>query len=323
MNLLDLLLSRMMVFDEESGGGSGDNEETTQTPKDMMKELDEMMEGDKGGSETPKTPVADEIELEVGDEAGVEGDLELPVESKEEKKKLVGEEAKEAVEKVKKEEVSEADEIRKDMLAFAATQLRSAGITPEDALTGEGEEKVVEKVIEKVEEPTPVKDIKVKPLEISDELWEKVKDDKDAFAELINGIQDRVASAVKEQVLLDAIPTVQKYSRNYITSVNQVETFYRENPELNSFRPVVGFISAKLAQEKPDLDKGELMKQTEKEAYRLLRLTKGKTPPDNGVAGKTKPPAFGETGTRRGKPGEKVFKNKMQKELDEMSSIDK
>ena len=305
---MDLLFSRMMVFDEEGGSGS------TQSSKEIMSELNELMENDNGETETPKATAAEDIDLEEKEDEG-------PAKASEEIK-----EEKTPVEEEKKEEVkedpktSEVDELRKDFMDFASTQLKAAGISSEEALTGEKEEvaKVEKPAPVKVEEPPPVKAVKVKPVELSDELWEKIKDDKESFIEFMESFKSAIASSVKEEVLLESIPTIQKYSRNYITSVNQVEVFYRENPELNPYRTIVGFIAAKLGQEKPELNKDEIISTAGKEAYRLLKLTKGKTPPDNGAQGTTRPPAFGVTGTRKSKPGEKVYKNKMQEECEEM-----
>ena len=324
----------MMMFDEESGDGGADTEQTTQTPKEIMGELNELMKDDSGGSETPKTVDVEKIKLELEDDTGLEEASEASetTDKKDEDKKdltageIVEKEKIEAKEKEEEDKKPTAeDEMRKDFLDFAQTQLKAAGISPEQALTGEEGEKgvKVEKVIEKVEEPTPTKVPTVKPLELSDELWEKVRDDKEAFVELINNIQKSIASAVKEEVLLESIPTVQGYARNYITSVNQVEVFYRDNPELNPYRPIVGFIAAKLGQSKPDLNKDDIMKETGKEAYRLLKLTKGTNPPDNGAPSRKTPPPFAESGTRKGKPGEKVYKNSMQKELAEMNTADR
>lgn len=323
MNLMDLMLSRMVVFDEEGGGSGGEvevvDETSTQAPKDIGAVLKGMFEEIEEATETPKIVDPKDIDLET--EIALEEEVKPKTPDEGTETELSKEEA-EKIEKEKEEKEkkpSAIDEMRKDFNDFATTQLRTAGITPEEALTGDGEkvEKKVEKVVEKVEELAP-KSTAIKPLELSDELWEKVKDDKGAFVELMNNIQKGIASAVKEQVLLESIPTVQKYSRNYITSVNQVENFYRENPDLNPYRTIVGFIAAKLGQEKPELNKDQIIKTAGKEAYRLLKIQKGKTPPDNGATGKIKPPAFGETGTRKGKPGEKVFKTKLAKEMDDM-----
>lgn len=328
MNPIDLLLSRMVVFDEESGGGEVTDESTTQTPKNIGDELNNMFKEIEEATETPKIVDPKDIDLELEKDTDLEEEGKPKTSEEEtEDEKLAAKASKEEAEKIKKEKEEEdekpsaIDEMRKDFNDFASTQLKAAGITSEEALTGDGkgEKKKVEKVAEKVEEPI-LKDTTIKPLELSDELWEKVKDDKGAFVELMNNIQKGIASAVKEEVLLESIPVLHKYTRNYITSVNQVEIFYRENPELNPYRVFVGYIAAKLGQEKPELNKDQIIETAGKETYRILKLTKGKAPPDNGTLGKTKPPAFGETGTRKGKPGEKVYKNKIQKELEEMNA---
>lgn len=318
-----------MMFDEENDSGGGDGKETTsQTTDDIKKELDAMVES-LGGTTTPNVKNSDEIELDLDMQDGdkkVEKKKEEQVAEVEEEKPKVAvqkeEEKEEDKEKFKEEETkeSEIDRIRNDFKSFAETQLANAGITTDGALA---EDKVVEsekkkEPVAKVEPEQP-KPVELKPIELTDELFEKLRENKDEFVDFLNNREKLLSSAIKEQVLLETIPTNKKFIESYVSSINSVNQFYVKNPELDNYRPVVGFLSAKLSQENPTWDREKLFQETEKGAYKLLRLAKGKLPPENGASsGKT--PGFAKGGgTRKTKPGEKVYKSDTQRELAEMA----
>ena len=241
------------------------------------------------------------------------------VEEKKEEPKVVAqkEEDKEKEEQAKE---SEIDRIRNDFKSFAETQLANAGITNDGALA---EDRVAkpekkEEPVAKVEPEKP-KPIEIKPIELTDELFEKLRENKDDFVDFLNNREKLLSSAIKEQVLLETIPTNKKFIESYVSSINSVNQFYVKNPELDNYRPVVGFLSAKLSQENPTWDREKLFQETEKGAYKLLRLAKGKLPPENGASSGTVPRFAKGGGTRKTKPGEKVYSSNMQKELNEMA----
>lgn len=319
-----------VMFDEEDDSGGGNGKETTsQTTDDIKKELDAMVES-LGGTSTPIVKKGDEIELDLD----MQGEDKKVVEEKkdEETKEITGtvdeektvkaEETERSSDKEVEESAkeSEIDRIRNDFKSFAETQLANAGITNDGALT---EDRVAkpekkEESITKVEPEKP-KPIEIKPIELTDELFEKLRENKDDFVDFLNNREKLLSSAIKEQVLLETIPTNKKFIESYVSSINSVNQFYVKNPELDNYRPVVGFLSAKLAQENPTWDREKLFQETEKGAYKLLRLAKGKLPPENGASsGKT--PGFAKGGgTRKTKPGEKVYKSNVHKEMDEMA----
>ncbi|MHA2067181.1 MAG: hypothetical protein ACXABY_22665 [Candidatus Thorarchaeota archaeon] len=317
--MLTRLLNRLMLFDEDDGGGGG---EVDLTSKEIGDELNAML-GDIEGTATPILKDADDIDLDLN----MEGDDPKPEPEPEPAPEPVADPEPEPEPAAAKEpepkkgegeadKVDDVESMRADFNKFASAQLEKFGISEEGRLVQQDEPPKPEPA---PAEPAAPKAVEVKPIELTDEAFEELKEDKEKFTKFINDIGVNIASAVQEKVLLNVIPSTQKYASNYISSVQTVENFYRENPELNDYRSVVGFLSTKIGQENPEMNRGDLLKKTGEEAYRLLRIKRGTNPPNNGAPGKTKPPAFGETGTRRSKPGEKVYKNKISKELAEMA----
>ena len=315
-----------VMFDEEddSGGGGSDKETTDQIAKDIKNEMNELFGALGAGTSTPDVKKVDEIELDLdmqdGEKEKKDEEGEETTVTVKDEEEVKAEETKESddeeTEKPAKE--SEIDKIREDFNTFAQAQLTRAGITVDDALT-----QTDISPAKKKEEPTATqaepKLVDVKPIEMSDELFEKLREDKETFIGFLNDREKVLVASIKEQVLLESLPTNKKFIESYVSSMSSVRDFYDNNPLLKKHRSTVGLISTMIMQENPTLTRQESFDKTEKEAYRLLRLTKGTQPPENGAAlGKV--PGFAKgTGTRRGKPGEKVYKNQMQKDLAEMT----
>jgi hypothetical protein len=321
----------MMLFKPDDGGegNEDDGREQVVTGEEIKDELAAMADS-LGAGATPKVKEPKEIDLDMtGDEEKKETP---PVEAEEEKVEAKPAEEEKPVEKdgEKKEEEKKPDEteqMRNDFNEFAATQLKAAGITvdgslaPPPAEAKPTKEKKEEEVQKPAEEVKPAIDA-FKPIDISDEAFDEIKNDPAKFAEFFNNYARTLRAALREEILFESVTTSRKFVEQYTNSLDAVRTFYSDNKPLDKYRPVVGFISTKLAQEHPDWTRDNLMKETAKEAYRLLRLEPGKQPPDNGAESdkaEVQPPGFGKTGARRGQPGEKIYKNKIAKELADMA----
>jgi hypothetical protein len=331
----------MILFDKDDGAGDG-GDVPSATPEDIKNDLDEMI-GDLGGTTTPAVKPADEIDLNLD----MEGDEALPVEpvTTADPVEPPAEPTQKAAEPVEPTEPpteptkpvepavkNEMDEIRNDFVEFAKVQLNRAGIDPDDALVPSGGSTQqttptapVEPVQQTQQPPvatTPTA-VEVKPVELTAESFDEIKDDPVKFAAFINENNKQIAAKVREEVLLEVTNTSQKFVQKYVNAINSVNQFYAKNPALEPYRAVVGFISSQLQQKHADWNRDKLIEESGKEAYRLLKLKPGTQPPNNGAPTQskegTKPPLFGKTGTRRGKPGEKIYRNKIDKELSEMT----
>ena len=175
--------------------------------------------------------------------------------------------------------------------------------------------KSVEQPVVHVEAAKPIEKLK-----INKELLQKAltEDDGDVMEEIVNSIQDHILSNMPNVANFQATledRLVQKAIRE-MNVQRTVGEFYTDNADLQKYVPVVSLIAEEIATKNPDKNLSEILKLTEAEARRQLRLRKT----TSSSAGRNQRPAFAKgSTTRKGKSAEKS--SGLLGEIGEMKSL--
>lgn len=266
------------------------------------------------GKEPEEKP---EPEAEVEPEPEPEPEAEKPAEEKPDEKPEEAEEPKAEPEPeseaVKAEPEAEAEAVEKPQDIEAMRDLIS------ELLAQQAQAAVATPAAEPEAEPAAPVDAQLVTQEEMDEALESLPK--------FNALMNKVSRHAGEE-MFKAMPDVVRNLVEYRVAVGvKTEEFYRDNPDLKGYKPVVSLVGRQLQSEHQDWDIDKLLEETNKEVRRKLMLGKAEDGPVlRKEAEKTKKkPAFvrpgGSSGSRTESHTDRSGQSAFDREYDELMDV--
>lgn len=149
------------------------------------------------------------------------------------------------------------------------------------------------------------------------DLDELTRDPKE-FNKFINKVYAQAVTDARKEVM-STLPDVVKTNITIMNQLQQAsEQFYKDNPDLSSFKKVVATVFDEMVVADPNKPYSDLMKGVAPEVRKRLNLEKKdeKKPVDDK---KVNPPRLPRSGSKPGRGSDKPASNPLQKDIEEMN----
>ena len=285
-------------------------EETTEDRSERLSQIASLLSDSSTETEEVKTEVVEEKKEEpaVEKEVKTEEVKTEKVETKEEKTEVKAEETEKPAEETETTETKIVDEsedpddlvtMRQEMNEMAK---KIQGIEPEEKTVETTEAKKVE---EKPAEPAAIKEeIKTQPAEltVTKDEFDKAMESEAGFQEVLQNKVNQVASGIVEGRVTEILRSIPKVINDAVDERVTIQLaasdFYRDNPDLTSFKPVVSLVATEVFGKNPGIDYEEGFQKVGEEVRKKLKM--GKSAPVSTEKTDEVGPAFVQSKQSRG-----------------------
>jgi hypothetical protein len=156
---------------------------------------------------------------------------------------------------------------------------------------------------------------------LKDVDFDAITQDPKALNKLLNAVAENASKSAQPAQQLDEGALIQNIGNrvsNHVLMVQAVSEFYRENKDLESYKPLLGIITKDVQSANPQMGMAEVLAETEKQARKMLNVKKagGSRAPSGGKKNKSKKkPAFMSTPKSSGSRQKKGKTSKLASEV--------